>query len=46
MRCKRRLRSFLTGRAPAELEAAAKKIISNTGIQGDMAKLAYVDRVP
>src|SRR5229473_3415360 len=37
---------FITGRRPAELEAVEKEIGSNvTGIQGDVAKLADLDRV-
>jgi NAD(P)-dependent dehydrogenase (short-subunit alcohol dehydrogenase family) len=37
---------FITGRRPAELEAAEKEIGSNvTGIQGDVAKLADLDRL-
>src|SRR5258708_18474375 len=37
---------FITGRRPAELEAAEKEIGSNvTSIQGDVAKLADPDRV-
>ena len=37
---------FITGRRPAELEAAEKGIGSNvTGIQGDVAKLADLDRL-
>src|ERR1700726_4106982 len=37
---------FITGRRPAELEAAEKEIGGNvTGIQGDVAKLADLDRV-
>jgi hypothetical protein len=36
---------FITGRRPVELEAAEKEIGSNvTGIQGDVAKLADLDR--
>src|SRR5271168_1155476 len=37
---------FITGRRPAELEAAEKEIGGNvTGIQGDVAKLADLDRM-
>ncbi|MGO9799718.1 MAG: SDR family oxidoreductase [Candidatus Binatus sp.] len=37
---------FITGRQPAELEAAEKEIGSNvTGIQGDVAELADLDRL-
>jgi NAD(P)-dependent dehydrogenase (short-subunit alcohol dehydrogenase family) len=37
---------FITGRRPAELDAAEKEIGSNvTSIQGDVAKLADLDRV-
>ena len=37
---------FITGRRPAELEAAEKEIGGNvTGIQGDVAKLADLDRL-
>jgi NAD(P)-dependent dehydrogenase (short-subunit alcohol dehydrogenase family) len=37
---------FITGRRPAELDAAEKEIGSNvTGIQGDVAKLADLDRL-
>ena len=37
---------FITGRRPAELEVAEKEIGGNvTSIQGDVAKLAYVDPV-
>ena len=38
---------FITGRRPAELEAAEKEVGSNvTSIQGDVAKLADLDRLP
>ncbi len=37
---------FITGRRPAELDAAEKEIGSNvTGVQGDVAKLADLDRL-
>jgi NAD(P)-dependent dehydrogenase (short-subunit alcohol dehydrogenase family) len=37
---------FITGRRPAELDVAEKEIGSNvTGIQGDVAKLADLDRL-
>src|SRR5260370_16511958 len=37
---------FITGRRPAELDAAEKEIGSNvTGIQGDVARLADLDRL-
>jgi NAD(P)-dependent dehydrogenase (short-subunit alcohol dehydrogenase family) len=37
---------FITGRRPAELDEAEKEIGSNvTGIQGDVAKLADLDRL-
>ena len=38
--------AFITGRRPAELDAAVKEIASNvTGIQGDISKLADLDRL-
>jgi NAD(P)-dependent dehydrogenase (short-subunit alcohol dehydrogenase family) len=37
---------FITGRRPAELDAAVKEIGENvTGVQGDVAKLADLDRL-
>jgi NAD(P)-dependent dehydrogenase (short-subunit alcohol dehydrogenase family) len=37
---------FITGRRPAELDAAVKKIGGNvTGVEGDVAKFADLDKL-